>query len=334
MRLCSPIIVLLCLLVVKAVSRLSAQPQVHEKMTVWLNPQANQKSRVDAFLAIATSGETWGELTKRYASNSEAVSDALILAFEQSEKAGGQPHALYYMMVVGDRASYSQVVERALSSSVNEVRGNAFSAAAVFGDRSGLMVSALVSEIRNTNAPPNFSLACRASAKLQLEEAIEPLTDVVAHSGLGRASTAVNALAEYPSLPAQALTRLDAARTRFEREQSEANKRPKTAFQLSMTNPGLSEFEFLFKALDKVKEKALLPPPPGMEAPKARNPGKKTEKAPVVGKAAPTGRPVTEKDSAIPAAKSGGAGRSSLLVFLGLASIAVIAWFLLKGRLR
>lgn len=146
-------------------------------------------------------------------------------------------------------------------------------------------------------------------------------------------------LAFYPSLPAGVLPRLDAARSRFEREQAEADRRPKTPTQEWLekqrkANATPSEYELLFKALDKAKEKALLPPVPVVEPSKAPKDTKKTVKSAVDGKTSPTNSPAARNESAASAASAGGTGQSGLLVFFGLAALAVIAWFLLKGRLR
>lgn len=331
-------ITLLWLLVTPLSGQTTNQPSPQEQTRVWLDSNAPTQRRLEMFFIFTHGNEGEAALRSSYAANPKAVSDALVFSFDHGH-AGHQCLALYLSNGLQDRTAYSRMVEPALRSSDHEVRRSALGVAAFFDDRSEAVVSAALAELRSTNSSSNHDLAGAVAAKWQLQEAIEPLIDSVANSSLGWARTAAESLARYPSLPAGVLTRLEAARTRFEREQAEEDKRPKTATREWLekerkANGTPTEFELLFKALDKAKEKALLPPAPSMEPSKTVKETRKSGKSAVDGKNPPLGSPLVEKASPASSANPSGTGRSNLLLFLGLASVAVIAWFLLKGRAR
>lgn len=331
-------ITLLCVLVAPLSGQTTNQPSAQEQIRVWLNANAPTQSRLDASSIFTHGNESEAALRHSYAANPKAVSDALVFSFEHGN-AGHQCLALYLSNGLQDRTSYSRMVEPALRSPNYEVRSMAMGAAGFFEDRSELIVSALLAELRSTNSPSNLDTACGVASRLQLQEAIEPLADLVTNSSLGWARLAAESLSRYPSLPAGVLTRLEAARSRFGREQEEADKRPKTPTQEWLekqrkANGTPSEFELLFKALDKAKEKAQLPLPPGMEPTKVPEETKKRRKSAEGGKAASAETPAIHKESASSATHSAGNGRSSLLTFIGLVSLSVVAWVLLKSRLR
>ncbi len=338
MRMVLTNVVLLCLLGVRLSGQPTDLPPLQDQLAIWLNPGAATQSRLDAFAALTKRNEFQGVSLQSYAVNPKAVTDSLVFSFEHGQS-GHQCFALMLAVWVQDRACYSTMIEPALRSSDREVRGFAMGAAEFFNDRSEVVVSALLAELRTTNLLSNLQKACLISAKLEVKEAIEPMADLVANSSLGRARGAAEALAHYPSLPAHILARMEVARTRFERAQSEANKRPQTPTQewlekQRLSNGTPSEVELLLKALDKVKEKAQLPPPADAKHPETTKATKKAGKSSVDWKTAPSGSQIAEKDSTAPTTKSGETSRNSLLVFLGLVSLGVIAWFLLKGRLH
>lgn len=325
---------LLCLLAARLSGQTTNQPSPQEQVRVWLDANASTERRLEAMFNFIGGNEGDAALRQSYEANPKAVSDALVFSFVNGN-AGHQTAAFYFTIGLQDRTAYSRMVEPALRSPNREARGMAMGAAAFFQDRSELVVSALLTELRSTNSPSNLREACSAAAKLEIQEAIEPMADLMANSSLAKARGVAEALARYPSLPADVLKRLELARTRFEREQAEANKRPKTPMQEALekerkANGTPSEFDLLFKALDKVKEKAQLSPPADAKQPTkaAKKDGKTTGDA----KASPTSSPATQTASPTSEATSGGANRSNWLMVLGLVSLAVIAWFLLKGR--
>lgn len=327
-------IALLCLLVVPLSGQTTNQTSPQEQMRVWLDSNAPTQRRLEAMFTFIGGNEGSAALRQNYEANPKAVSDALVFSFVHGN-AGHQTAAFYFTIGLQDRTAYSQMVEPALRSPNREARGMAMGAAAFFQDRSELVVSALLTELRSTNSPSNLREACSAAAKLEVQEAIEPMADLVANSSLARARGVAEALARYPSLPADVLKRLEAARARFEHDQAEADKRPKTAMQEALekerkANFIPSEFELLLKALDKIKEKAQLPSP--ADATQPAKAAKKAGKPTMDGKTSPTNSLATQTDSPTSPARSSGAGGKNLLLFLGLASLAVIAWFLLKGR--
>lgn len=335
MKTLSIAIALLCLLAASLSGQPANQPLLQDQLETWLNSQTPRQSRLDTFIALIRRTELQGAMLERYAVNPKAVSDALVFTFGHGD-AGHQGLALQWAVGVQDRASYSRMIEPALHSPNPEVRSIAMGAAGFFKDKSEVVVLGLLAELRSTNSPSNLDTACAVAAMLQLQEAIEPMADLVANSSLGRARGVAESLAGYPSLPASVITRLEAARTRFEREQAEADKRPKTPTQEWLEkqrkdNSTPSEFELLFKALALANEKALLPPPARIEQAKDSTTAKQPKIGTVEGKTSPAIVPATQTASPVSTPNSGTAGRNGLLLLLALASVAVIAWILLRG---
>ncbi len=329
MKTFSSFITLLCLLAVLLSGQTVTEPPLQEQMGVWLNPKAAAQSRLDTFIALIRRNEFQGALLQSHATKPKAVSDALTFSFENGQPSH-QYFALYWTLGVQDRSCYSRMIEPALRSPSHEMRSLALGTALHFDDRSELVVSSIVAEIGSTNLSNARGTASQLAVKWNLTEAIEPLLSLVTHTNVTWASLAAGSLSAYAYLPPDALPKLEAALARAEFKATNMVRYTNTALIPPQSHAWA--VDGLVVALRKAKEKAQTPPPPGMEPSKTPSATKKPRTSAVDGKTAPTGSPVAEKDSPTSTASSGGTGQNNLLLLLGLASIAVIAWFLLKGR--
>lgn len=317
--------------------RLSGQPNhpvpLREQIGIWLNPSSPTQTRLNSFLELFSRNEFQAALLQSHATKRKAVTEALVFSFDHGHF-GHQCAALQLGVWVQDRSCYSRMIEPALQSPNHEVRSIALGAAVFFDDRSEVVVSGIVTEIGNTNLITARGTASQLAVKWNLPEAVEPLLNLVTHTNVTWAGSAAGSLAAYQQLPADALPKLEAALARAEFKATNMVRYTNTTLFPGQPVSHAWAVDGLVTALRKAKDKAQLPPSPDMGQARTVYAAKKTAKSTVGGKASPAASPAAQTNSPTSAAKPVETGRTSLLVLLGLASLAVTAWFLVKGLLR
>lgn len=318
---------LVCALMVPLMGQTTSQPPPQEHVRVWLDANAPTERRLEAMFNFS-GNESVVALRQIYEADPKAVSDALVFSLLNGN-AGHQCQALFWGFGLQDRTSYSQMIGPALRSPDYEVRGSALSSARFFDDRSELVVSSIVAEIGSTNLSNARDAASQLAVKWNLPEAIEPLLSLVTHTNVTWASMAAGSLSAYAYLPPETLPKLEAALARAEYKAT--NMVRYTNMALNPPQSHAWAVDGLVVALRKAKEKALLPPSARIEQAKDSTAAKHLRIGTVEGKTSPSRSPAAQTASPVSTPSSGTAGRNSLLVLLGLASVAVIAWILLRG---
>lgn len=267
------------LLFVATVFAMADEPQ--QSLSDFLDPQKSAEQRTSSLTKLIRDEEGVRILTNAAGTRDYSVTSAMSVLFESATPA---TRALVMHAVVQsrDQKSYSVLRPKALRDDDSQVRASTFGASAVFADHTQEVIDAVVKEIKEAQAGSALAAASQLGARFEVNEAIDPLLELLKNGSLGSRELAAQTLAAYSKLPentqdvlssAVEAAREDAARLDAVYQFLPSAKNP------SGTNAAVNLQRHLERALSKVESerRAALPP----ETPPPMAPSEKSATTPI-----------------------------------------------------